>query len=173
MAVGSSLGHAIGGMFAGSSAPVEQQQADNAVASQANENNSQNNAWGVRSCETDAKSFTKCLDQNQGNMQICGWYLDQLVIAKRDIVLGLDVTLTYCTEGLPASGQSVLDKADLAIATRSGKHARNEHSHNRWKSKPPSTAFKQWVSFSRGFSSGSVFVSIREPLPLLSANRNS
>lgn len=82
MAVGSSLGHAIGGMFGGSSAPVEQQQADNAVASQANESNSQNNAWGLRSCETDAKTFTKCLDENQGNMQICGWYLDQLVIAK-------------------------------------------------------------------------------------------
>lgn len=78
VAVGSSIGHGIGGMFGGSSAPAEQQQADNAVASQANESSSQRDAWGPRSCETDAKSFTKCLDENQGNMQICGWYLDQL-----------------------------------------------------------------------------------------------
>ena len=81
MAVGSSIGHALGGMFGGSSAPTEQQ-ANNAVTSQANESSSQANAWGPRSCEMDAKTFTKCLDENQGNMQICGWYLDQLVIAK-------------------------------------------------------------------------------------------
>ena len=79
--MGSSIGHAIGGMFGGSSPPAEQQ-ADNAVAGQANESSSQSNAWGQRSCDMDAKTFTKCLDENQGNMQICGWYLDQLVIAK-------------------------------------------------------------------------------------------
>ena len=79
--MGSSIGHAIGGMFGGSNAAAEQQ-ADNAVASQANESSSQSNAWGPRTCEADAKTFTKCLDENQGNMQICGWYLDQLVIAK-------------------------------------------------------------------------------------------
>ena len=61
----------------GSSAPAEQ--ADNAVASQANNSSTENSQWGPRSCETDAKSFTQCLDQNQGNMQICGWYLEQLV----------------------------------------------------------------------------------------------
>jgi hypothetical protein len=64
----------------GSSAPAEQQQADSAVASQANNDTYQSSTWGPRSCETDAKSFTQCLDQNQGNMQICGWYLEQLVI---------------------------------------------------------------------------------------------
>ena len=79
--MGSSIGHAIGGFFGGSSAPAEQQQGDNAMASQANENSSQSDTWGARSCEMDAKTFTKCLDENQGNMQICGWYLDQLVIA--------------------------------------------------------------------------------------------
>ena len=81
MAVGSSIGHALGGFFGGgssSSAPAETQQADNAVASQAPDGTYQNN-WGARSCEQDAKSFTQCLDHNQGNMQICGWYLEQLV----------------------------------------------------------------------------------------------
>ena len=80
VAVGSSIGHAIGGMFGGgSSQAAEQQSADNAVARQANNDSYQNDAWGPRSCEADAKQFTKCLDDNQGNMQICSWYLDQLV----------------------------------------------------------------------------------------------
>jgi hypothetical protein len=79
VAVGSSIGHAIDGFFGGgSSAPAEQApQQDNGVAAQGNQQAQQN--WGARSCETDAKSFTQCLDQNQGNMQICGWYLEQLV----------------------------------------------------------------------------------------------
>ncbi|KAG9229160.1 Sas10/Utp3/C1D family-domain-containing protein [Amylocarpus encephaloides] len=77
VAVGSSIGHAIGGFFGGGSsqAVAEPAQDNNAVASQ--DQQSQNN-WGARSCETDAKQFTKCLDENQGNMQICGWYLEQL-----------------------------------------------------------------------------------------------
>lgn len=55
------------------------QPADNAVASQAQDGAYQSDNWGARNCEQDAKSFTQCLDQNQGNMQICGWYLEQLV----------------------------------------------------------------------------------------------
>ncbi|KAL8772040.1 MAG: hypothetical protein Q9209_002706 [Squamulea sp. 1 TL-2023] len=80
VAVGSSIGHAIGGFFGGgsSSAAAESQQADNGMAAQANDSGYQNDSWGARSCETDAKNFTKCLDENGGNMQICGWYLDQL-----------------------------------------------------------------------------------------------
>ncbi|KAL6713563.1 hypothetical protein ACLMJK_009028 [Lecanora helva] len=79
VAVGSSIGHAIGGMFGGgSSAPVEQQQSDNALASQGGNDAYQSNQWGPRSCENDAKTFTKCLDENQGNMQVCGWYLENL-----------------------------------------------------------------------------------------------
>ena len=83
-------------MFGWSGAPAEQKQSDNAVASQANESSSQSNAWGPPSCETDAKTFTKCLDENQGNMQICGWYLDQLVIAIREMILVLEMILTLC-----------------------------------------------------------------------------
>ncbi|MCJ1429379.1 hypothetical protein MMC29_007293 [Sticta canariensis] len=80
VAVGSSIGHAIGGLFGGSSsAAAETQQPESAVASQSNDAGFQQNSWGARSCEPDAKSFTKCLDENAGNMQICGWYLDQLV----------------------------------------------------------------------------------------------
>jgi len=76
VAVGSSIGHAIGGFFGGgSSAPAEQQQST--VDAQGQDHAAQN-SWGPRSCEIDAKQFTKCLDENQGNMQICGWYLEQL-----------------------------------------------------------------------------------------------
>ncbi|KAI4165184.1 MAG: hypothetical protein LQ342_001052 [Letrouitia transgressa] len=81
VAVGSSIGHAIGGLFGGgsSSVPAESQQGDSSVVSSStNGASSQSNDWGPRSCESDARSFTRCLDENAGNMQICGWYLDQL-----------------------------------------------------------------------------------------------
>jgi len=81
VAVGSSIGHAIGGFFGGgssSTAPPETQQADSSVATRDANGAYQSSSWGPRSCEADAKSFTQCLDQNQGNMQICGWYLEQL-----------------------------------------------------------------------------------------------
>ena len=29
-------------------------------------------------CANDIKSFTECMNQQQGNMTICGWYLEQL-----------------------------------------------------------------------------------------------
>lgn len=84
VAVGSSIGHAIGGFFGGGSAaaPAEaqQQQADTATNAYGDAaQTAGGNEWGVRNCEVDARQFTKCLDENAGNMQICGWYLDQLV----------------------------------------------------------------------------------------------
>ena len=66
-------------MFGVGSATAEQQQGDNSLASQGNDSTHQEDSWGPRSCDNDAKAFTKCLDENQGNMQICGWYLHQLV----------------------------------------------------------------------------------------------
>ncbi|MDI1486971.1 MAG: hypothetical protein OHK93_006233 [Ramalina farinacea] len=82
VAVGSSIGHAIGGMFGGggsTQAAEQQPAADSPLSSQGQETNYQNNnSWGARSCDNSAKTFTKCLDENQGNMQICGWYLEQL-----------------------------------------------------------------------------------------------
>ncbi|KAJ5510764.1 hypothetical protein N7453_002867 [Penicillium expansum] len=29
-------------------------------------------------CEVDVRNFRTCMDENQGNLGICGWYLDQL-----------------------------------------------------------------------------------------------
>ncbi|KAL6241038.1 hypothetical protein RBB50_012133 [Rhinocladiella similis] len=85
VAVGSSIGHAIGGFFGGgSSAPVEQQQqptdayaqTGNAMDNRLYSQSSSAEATGP--CATDIKSFTDCMNQNQGNMTICGWYLEQL-----------------------------------------------------------------------------------------------
>lgn len=71
VAIGSSIGHAVGGLFSGgSSAPAEaapQQQVQQQQYQQ-QENN----------CAGAATSFTKCMDDNNGNMQICNWYLEQL-----------------------------------------------------------------------------------------------
>ncbi|KAI9716090.1 MAG: hypothetical protein M1812_005517 [Candelaria pacifica] len=79
VAVGSSIGHAIGGFFGGgSSAPAESQENNMAAANPSDNANYQSNSWGGGNCEADVKQFTQCMDQNQGNMQICGWYLDQL-----------------------------------------------------------------------------------------------
>ncbi|KAG4434761.1 hypothetical protein IFR05_009752 [Cadophora sp. M221] len=77
VAIGSSVGHAITGFFGGSSAPAAEQPQQNAVATQGSQ--AAESSWGQRSCDVDAKQFTKCMDENQGNMQICGWYLEQLV----------------------------------------------------------------------------------------------
>ena len=39
----------------------------------------QSNAWANPACETDVHNFRKCMDDNKGDLSICGWYLDQLV----------------------------------------------------------------------------------------------
>jgi hypothetical protein len=74
VAVGSSIGHAIGGFFSGGSsepAPAPQQQVQTSAQ--------QDNQWGAAgNCQGAAQTFTKCLDENDGNMQICNWYLEQL-----------------------------------------------------------------------------------------------
>ncbi|TFB03764.1 Mitochondrial intermembrane space cysteine motif-containing protein MIX17 [Trichoderma ghanense] len=70
VAIGSSVGHAIGGLFSGGSsepaAPVQAQAAP------------QQNQQQYNNCAGAAQNFTKCLDEHGGNMQICNWYLEQL-----------------------------------------------------------------------------------------------
>jgi hypothetical protein len=73
VAVGSSIGHAIGGFFGGSSEPAPAPQAQAAPAQQ---DNNQWNATG--NCQGAATQFTQCMDEHGGNMQICNWYLEQL-----------------------------------------------------------------------------------------------
>ncbi|CAN8100695.1 unnamed protein product [Discula destructiva] len=77
VAIGSSVGHAIGGFFGGggsneataaqAAVPAEQQQSTYYANQQQDPN-----------CAMATKSFTNCMDEHQGNMSICGWYMDQL-----------------------------------------------------------------------------------------------
>nr|POE90194.1 mitochondrial intermembrane space cysteine motif-containing protein mix17 [Quercus suber] len=82
VAVGSSIGHAIGGFFGGGSsaapaAPVEQQQQPVAQADDGSfVANSNYQAAGA--CATDVRNFRSCMDENRGDLTVCGWYLDQL-----------------------------------------------------------------------------------------------
>ncbi|EGZ78421.1 hypothetical protein NEUTE2DRAFT_154832 [Neurospora tetrasperma FGSC 2509] len=75
VAIGSSIGHAIGGMFSGGGSSAAPEAAAAPVQAQAAA--AQNSSWG-NNCSEATKSFTQCMDQHQGNMQICGWYLEQL-----------------------------------------------------------------------------------------------
>ncbi|RPB19495.1 hypothetical protein L211DRAFT_842569 [Terfezia boudieri ATCC MYA-4762] len=81
VAVGSTVGHMVGagitGLFGGgSSQPAAAEAAPAQPQVQA-----ASNSYGDRSnvsCEADAKSFTKCMDDYKGDMTVCGWYLEQL-----------------------------------------------------------------------------------------------
>ncbi|CCD25494.1 Mix17p NDAI_0F01750 [Naumovozyma dairenensis CBS 421] len=79
VAVGSSIGHAVGGLLFGGggsrTADVDQPQQQD-VTPQATASTLQQEQG--RSCDGAAKSFTKCLDDNDGNFQICDYYLQQL-----------------------------------------------------------------------------------------------
>ncbi|KAM3126503.1 hypothetical protein CJJ07_001111 [Candidozyma auris] len=77
VAVGSTIGHTLGAgitsMFGGSSAPAEAPQQQ--VAAQQQQFNNQEQG---RSCDADARTFTRCLEEHNGNMQVCDFYLQQL-----------------------------------------------------------------------------------------------
>ncbi|EGP82633.1 uncharacterized protein MYCGRDRAFT_106565 [Zymoseptoria tritici IPO323] len=81
VAVGSSIGHAVGGWFGGGSSSAQQEQAapvdqqDNGMY-QSSAMSQSNAAQGA--CANDVNNFRQCMDQNQGSLTICGWYLDQL-----------------------------------------------------------------------------------------------
>ncbi|KAL2183312.1 hypothetical protein L209DRAFT_758835 [Thermothelomyces heterothallicus CBS 203.75] len=76
VAIGSSIGHVVGNgissLFGGGSSS-EPTQAQAQAAPQTN-----NSTWG-NNCAGATEQFTKCMDEHGGNMQICGWYLEQLV----------------------------------------------------------------------------------------------
>jgi len=73
VAIGSTIGHVVGGFFGGGSSAAEPTQATQAQAAP----QTNNSTWG-NNCAGATEQFTKCLDEQNGNMQICGWYLEQL-----------------------------------------------------------------------------------------------
>ncbi|KAL2023516.1 hypothetical protein VTK56DRAFT_2124 [Thermocarpiscus australiensis] len=75
VAIGSSIGHVVGNgissLFGGSSGEPAQ-------ATQAQSSAPASQSWGGSNCQGATEQFTKCMDEHGGNMQICGWYLEQL-----------------------------------------------------------------------------------------------
>lgn len=68
----------VGGWFGGGSSAAPQEQAANAVA-----NGDANAAYSSsynppQICQAQVGQFKSCMDQNQGDLTICGWYMDQL-----------------------------------------------------------------------------------------------
>ncbi|KAL9619291.1 MAG: hypothetical protein Q9160_006056 [Pyrenula sp. 1 TL-2023] len=84
VAVGSSIGHAIGGFFGGGSSSAPAPEAQQAPVADYNDGYSyratatDQNSASQGPCAGDIKMFTQCMDQNQGDLNICGWYMDQL-----------------------------------------------------------------------------------------------
>ena len=88
VAVGSSIGHAIGGMFGGgSSSAAQPEQSADAYAQPVDnglyktQNQTASSGYGAaqdQPCAADAMTFNKCMNENRGDLTICGWYLDQL-----------------------------------------------------------------------------------------------
>ncbi|KAL2884899.1 Mitochondrial intermembrane space cysteine motif-containing protein MIC17 [Ceratocystis lukuohia] len=80
VAIGSSIGHAIGGMFTGGGNSTESSALD--ASPQAAAATSAPAAYNAQAqagnCGPAVQQFTKCMDEHGGNMQICNWYLDQL-----------------------------------------------------------------------------------------------
>ncbi|KAF2034497.1 hypothetical protein EK21DRAFT_108112 [Setomelanomma holmii] len=76
VAVGSSIGHAVGGWFSGGSSAPADAAPQNTDFAQQHQGTAQMQQSGA--CATDVNNFRKCMDENQGSLTICGWYLDQL-----------------------------------------------------------------------------------------------
>lgn len=74
VAIGSSVGHAIGGFFGGGSSTAE---AAPQQAVQTQDQNARQHEFG-NNCQSAVLNFNKCMDEQGGDMQICNWYLDQL-----------------------------------------------------------------------------------------------
>ncbi|AGO11251.1 AaceriACL010Cp [[Ashbya] aceris (nom. inval.)] len=79
VAVGSAVGHTIGagitGLFSGSGSAPAEAQPQQLAAAPVQQDTFQTQA---RHCDTDARNFTRCLEDNNGNFQICDYYLQQL-----------------------------------------------------------------------------------------------
>ncbi|CAK7242360.1 MAG: hypothetical protein STHCBS139747_003848 [Sporothrix thermara] len=84
VAIGSTVGNAVSGLlFGGGSsssseaAAAPQQAAPPAQPYYGAPSAAQQENWGAN-CQGATQQFTKCMDENNGNMQICNWYLEQL-----------------------------------------------------------------------------------------------
>ncbi|KJR89374.1 CHCH domain protein [Sporothrix schenckii 1099-18] len=83
VAIGSTVGHAVSGMLFGggssssSELPAAAPQQSASAQQYGAPSSAQQESWG-NNCAGATQQFTTCMDENSGNMQICGWYLEQL-----------------------------------------------------------------------------------------------
>ena len=125
VAVGSTIGHALGGLFGGgggdSSTLPEQQQQQYQLPDQqqaaSSTFGSERMSYGQQTCDGDAKNFTRCLEQN---VRItCDTFLTKLVewqYANMQLLLGTtqgkcfqsSTEYTDLVLGLPGNGESIL-----------------------------------------------------------------
>ncbi|KIW07809.1 uncharacterized protein PV09_01730 [Verruconis gallopava] len=79
VAVGSSIGHAIGGLFSGGSSSAAPQEATQQAVANGDARAAYSQSYNPpRVCENQVMQFRNCMDTNQGDLNICGWYLEQL-----------------------------------------------------------------------------------------------
>lgn len=83
VAVGSAVGHTIGagltGLFSGSSSSDAAQQANQNQLQQQQQSIVQETQRSTAGpCEIDARNFTRCLDEHNGELSPCDYYLQQL-----------------------------------------------------------------------------------------------
>ena len=83
---------------------------DNSISNDVN----RGNHWGEPKCDTAAKQFATCMGDNGGNMQICQWYLDQLVCDSspnpRSTEVNNPAANNVITENMPSNGKTLLDQ---------------------------------------------------------------
>ncbi|KAJ2872196.1 hypothetical protein FB639_004374 [Coemansia asiatica] len=76
-AIGHTVGHAVTGMFSGGSSDTAAAQPAATPMQSAAYDQSQQHQF-VRSCDADAKAFTRCLESTNNDMSSCQYYLDML-----------------------------------------------------------------------------------------------
>ncbi|KAJ1816809.1 hypothetical protein LPJ75_001904 [Coemansia sp. RSA 2598] len=76
-AIGHTVGHAVTGMFSGGSSDAAAAQPAAAPMQTAAYDQGQQQQF-VRSCDADAKAFTRCLESTNNDMSSCQYYLDML-----------------------------------------------------------------------------------------------
>ncbi|ODQ68302.1 hypothetical protein NADFUDRAFT_10555, partial [Nadsonia fulvescens var. elongata DSM 6958] len=82
VAIGSTIGNVVGNgissLFSSSPEPAAAAPAAAVAATAPVMAANGQDQYGARNCDFDARSFTRCMDENNGNMQTCDWYLQQL-----------------------------------------------------------------------------------------------
>ena len=114
-------------MFGGGSSQATEEQQSGSIAAQEGQYSTTTGGYGTQSCDADAKSFTKCMDDYQGNMQVCSWYLEQLVRIHKWFLHDSLFEINFPAESMPASCQALLEKQWIGSYTKHSIKSVREH----------------------------------------------